>query len=100
MIANYTGDKNIIEIPDESIENKDTKESKMDNVPTNDKEINPRRKTDMIPDIEPSNRAKEEQSLHLEHLNNDLEIDRKDVTESGKDNRKRLSNDNRERKRN
>ena len=37
MIENYTGDKDIIGIPDESIEIKDTKESKKDDVPTNDK---------------------------------------------------------------
>ena len=92
-IANYTGDEHIIEISDESIEIKDTKESKKDNVQTNDKEINPRRKTDMIPDIELSNRAKNDQPLDIEHINNDLEGDRKVVTENSKDNRERLNND-------
>ena len=81
-IANHTDDEHVIKFADDSIEIKDTKESKKDNVPTNDKEINHKRKTDMIPNIEPSNRVKEEQPLILKHLDNELEGDIKDVTES------------------
>ena len=92
-ITNHTGNEHVIEFTDDSIVIKDAKKSKKDNILTNDKEIDHKRKTDTIPNIEPSNRVKEEQSLILEHLDNDLEGDKKDVTESGNDNRKRLSND-------
>ena len=88
----------IIGIPDESLEIKDTKESKKDDVPTNDKnlkEINPKGKTDMNQGIEIGKEAKEEQPLNVECINNGLEDERKIVTElhiNGEDNVECLNN--------
>ena len=92
-IENHTVDEHIIELTDDSIEIKDTDKSEKNNVLTNDKKINHERKTDMISNIEPSNRVKEKQSRILKHLDDDLDGDIKDVTENGSDNRKSLSND-------
>ena len=79
MIEKHTGGKDIIGIPDESIETKDTIDSNENDVPINTKdfkEMNPRGKRDITPGIEIS----KDPPLNVECINNGLEDERKVVT--------------------
>ena len=83
MIEKHTGGKDIIGIPDESIETKDTIDSNENDVPINTKdfkEMNPRGKRDITPGIEISKETNKDQPLNVECINNDLGDERKDVT--------------------
>ena len=95
---NHKGDEHVIEFTDDSIEIKDAEKSEKDNVLTNNIEIDHKRKTDTLPNIEPDNEVKEEQPLIIEHLDNDPESDKEGLTESSDNNRKHLSNDGKRKK--